>query len=191
MSQFPIPGWAADVADAQFTDPVLLNERATKFERTVKRRNLVEYAAGALCLIAFGAMSIGGVVEGQLVFAAASALCFVCVLVVLWQLQKRGSYEPLRPEDNCLSHLRDQYDRQYKALRSVPLWYLGPLAVGVFGFHTAMIAQFAMIGGLSKALEGTWQTIATTAAFFGFVWWLNWFAARKLKKQIDQIDALS
>ena len=191
MSQFPIPDWAAQVDDAQFTDPALLQTRARKFERTIKRRNFIEYAAGALCLVAFGSMSVAGIAEGQPVFAAASSLCMVCVLIVLWQLNKRGSYEPLRPEDSCRNHLREQYERQYKALRSVPVWYLGPLAVGVFGFHGAMLVQFATIGGWTKALEGTWQTIAFTAAFFAFVWWLNWFAARKLKEQIDQIDALT
>ena len=191
MSQFPIPDWVSDTDDAHFTDPALLHTRAQKFARTITRRNFIEYAAGALCLVAFGSMSVGGVVKGQPVFAAASSLCVVCVLIVLWQLTKRGSYEPLRPEDSCLNHLRDQYERQYKALRSVPIWYLGPLAVGVFGFYATMLFQFAMIGGWAKAFEGTWQAIACTAAFFLFVWWLNWFAARKLKKQIEQMDALS
>jgi len=191
MSQFPIPEWAAHVDDAQFTDPALVQTRATKFERTIKRRNLLEYAAGALCFVLFGALAIGGVSKGEPLFAAGAALCVVCVGIVLWQLNARGSYRPPLPEESCLDHLRSQYHRQYEALRAVPVWYLGPLAVGVFGFYALMIIQFSRVGGLAKALEGTWQPMLTTAAFFGFVWWLNWFAARKLKKQIDQIDALT
>lgn len=190
MSHFPIPEWAADIDDAQFTDPALVKTRAAKFERTIKRRNILEYAAGALCFVLFGAMAVASAYKGEFVFAAAAALCLLCVGVVMWQLNARGSYQPSPPEENCLTHLRGQYERQYRALRSVPLWYLGPLAFAIFVFYAAMIVQFTQIGGLAKALEGTWQPMLSTAAFFGFVWWLNWFAAGKLKKQIDQIDAL-
>lgn len=190
MSQFPIPEWAVAVDDAQFTDPALVKTRAAKFERTIKCRNFIEYAAALLCVIMFGALCAFGIMKGELVFSAGGALCTACTMVVAWQLHKRGSYEPQRPEESCLEHLRAQYQRQYDALRTVPLWYLGPLAVGVFGFYAIMIVQFTIVGDFAKAMEGTWQPILATAAFFGFVWWLNWFAAGKLKKQIEQIDAL-
>ena len=191
MSRFPIPEWAADIDDAQFTDPAKVKTRAVKFERTIKRRNFIEYAAGALSFVLFGGLAIASAYKGEFFFAAPAALCVICVGVVLWQLNKRGSYQPSPPEETCLTHLRGQYERQYEALRTVPLWYLGPLALGIFSFYAAMIVQFTQLGGFAKALEGTWQPILGTAAFFGFVWWLNWFSAGKLKKQIDQIDALA
>ncbi|MEM7688168.1 MAG: hypothetical protein AAF291_04030 [Pseudomonadota bacterium] len=190
MTQLPIPEWAAAVADAEFTDPALIQKRASKFERTIKRRNILEYAAGALCVVLFGALAIGGVMKSEYLFAAGGALCVVCTGIVIWQLHARGSYRLPLPEESCLDHLRSQYQRQYDALHSVPVWYLGPLAVGVFGFYALMIVQFTQIGGLGKALEGTWKPIVATTAFFIFVGWLNRFAARKLKDKIDQIDAL-
>ena len=191
MSQFPIPDWATDVDTREFTDPALLAGRASKFERTIKRRNFLEYAAALLSVGLFGALFVFGLLEGEIVFVAGGALCTVCTMIVAWQLHKRGSYEQPLPEESCLEHLRSQYERQYHALRTVPYWYLGPLAIGVFGFYAIMIAKFTIMGSFAKALEGTLQPMLFTAAFFGFVWWLNWFAAGKLKRQIEQIDALN
>ena len=190
MSQFPIPDWASDSDEAHFSDPATIKSRAAKFERTIKRRNLIESAAGALCFAGFGALTWKAAQEGEFVIANAYAFCIACVAVVLWQLAARGSYEPQRPEESCLAHLREQYQRQYEALRGVPQWYLGPIALGITAVYTAMMIKFTEVGGLAKALEGTWVPIAGTAAFFAFVWWLNWTAARGLKKRIEQIDAL-
>lgn len=190
MSNFPIPEWATSVEDAQFTDPAQVQTRAAKFERTIKRRNFIEYAAGAFCIISFGGLAYGSLQMTEYLIAGAYALCIACVVFVLWQLRARGSHRPLRPEESCLDHLRDQYLRQYNALRTVPQWYLGPLTLGVITVYTTMIIKFSQMGGLAKALEGIWQPLLGTAAFFGFVWWLNWFAAQKLKRQIDQIDTL-
>ncbi len=191
MSHFPIPEWAAHVGDAEFTDPTLVQTRAAKFEKTIKRRNVIEYAAGALCLVGFGVAAAGAFQAAEYLIAGAFAFSSACVLVVLWQLNARGSYRPSPPEESCLAHLRGQYERQYDALRTVPMWYLGPIALGVFSVYAAMIIKFTQVGGLAKALEGTWQPLLGTVAFFGFVWWLNWFAAGKLKAQIDQIDTLA
>lgn len=190
MSHFPIPEWAAQVDNAQFTDPALVQSRAARFERTIKRRNIIEYAAGALAAALFGAFAVGAAAMGEYLFAAAGALCIACVAVVLWQLNARGSYRPSPPEASCLEHLRAQYQRQYEALRSVPRWYLGPLAFALLGFYAAFAYRFAQVGGWEKAFEGLWQPVALTAAFFVFVGALNLFAARGLKRQIDQIDAL-
>ncbi|MEM7700608.1 MAG: hypothetical protein AAF251_01590 [Pseudomonadota bacterium] len=190
MSQLPIPEWAATVDDAQFTDPAKVKARAAKFERTIRRRNVIEYAAGALCIAGFAYGGVFAALEAEYLMAFALAFCIGCILLVLWQLNARGSYLLAPPEETCLQHLRGQYVRQYHALRSVPVWYLGPIALGLSAVYAAMILRFAQMGGLAKALEGTWQPIAGTALLFGFIWWLNWFAAEKLKKQIDQIDAL-
>lgn len=191
MSHLPIPEWGAQVADAEFTDPAKLQARAAKFEGTIKRRNFLEYAASVLCVIAFGSSSFGALSVGEYGIGAAFAFCVVCVMAVLWQLNARGSYRPIPPEESCLAHLRGQYQRQYEALRSVPVWYLGPIALGLASVYTAMLVKFTQVGGLAKAFEGTWLPMLGTAAFLGFVWWLNWHAAGDLKKQIDRIDALA
>ncbi len=191
MSQFPIPQWAAAVDDAQFTDPALIETRAAQFERTIKRRNVLEYAAGGLALVLFGALAIGALAIGEYLFAAAGALCIGSILVVLWQLNARGSYRPAPPEATCLEHLRAQYKRQYEALRSVPVWYLGPFAIGLTGFYGAFAYRFAQVGGWEKALEGVWLPMLGTAAFFLAVWALNAFAARALKQRIQQLDRIS
>ena len=191
MTNFPIPEWATQVDNAQFTDPALVQTRAAKFERTIKRRNILEYAAGALAATLFGAQAIGAALIGEYLFAAAGALCALSVLVVLWQLHKRGSYRPAPPEASCLDHLRAQYQRQYEALRSVPRWYLGPITLGLLGFYATTAYKAAQTIGWTKAIEGIGQPVLYTALFCVAVGALNLFAARGLKRQIDQIDALT
>ncbi|MEL6738479.1 MAG: hypothetical protein AAFO28_06095, partial [Pseudomonadota bacterium] len=159
MTRLPIPDWAAEIDTAEFTDPALLKSRAAKFERTIKRRNILEYAAGGLAAVLFGAFAFGAAIYGEYVFSAAAVLCVGSILVVLWQLAKRGSFHSALPEQSCLDHLRTQYERQYEALRSVPLWYLGPIGLGLTGFYAAFAFRFAQVGGWHKALEGVAQPV--------------------------------
>jgi len=191
MSQFPIPEWAALIDDAQFTDPAQVQARAEAFESTIKWRNILEYAAGALAVGLFAALSIGAIAIGEYIFAAAGLFVAVCVMVVLWQLHKRGSHQPARLEMPCLDHLRSQYERQYHALRTVPVWYLGPVALGLAGFYAAFAFKFARVGGWMEAAEALWQPVLVTSAVFAGIWVLNALAARSLKRRIDQIDTLA
>lgn len=190
MNRFPIPEWAADIDDAQFTDPAKVKTRAAKFERTIKRRNVLEYAAGGLAVVLFGGLSIGALSKAEYFIAAAGALCVACTVYVLFQLNKRGSSIAARPEESCLAHLRGQYERQYHALRTVPQWYLAPIGLGLFGYYALFAVQYGQRVGLEKALDGIWHPLLGTAALFAFFWWLNARAARSLKQRIDQIDAL-
>lgn len=190
MSSFPIDLWITQLPDARFTDPAECRMRATRFERTVRLRNVIEYAAGGLALVLFAGLFAAALSRGEVLIAAAGALCAVCVGVVLWQLHARGSLNPVRPEQSCLDHLRGQYRRQYDALRSVPQWYLGPPTLGLGALYAAITVRAADSIGWASALEGmAWPVLATLGGFGGIAA-LNLWAARAIRQRLEALEGL-
>ncbi len=180
--------WHAQNAADTFTQPGDLMDRTSTFERQVRRRNLIEYAAGGFVLaisipaaVLFASIGITGM-------ALSMALVALGVLVVLWNLHRRASAEMRRPEVECRTHLLAQYRRQADALRKVPLWYIGPLIPGVLGVYATV--AFMAVGqvGVWDIAEHIGLPLAATLAFFGFVVWLNLRAARKLDEQAKALE---
>lgn len=190
MNSSPIDLWITQLPDARFTDPAQCRERAARLARTVRLRNILEYAAGGLALVLFAGLSAGALVKQEGLIAAAGALCAVCVAVVLWQLHARASLNPPRPEQSCLDHLRGQYHRQYTALRSVPQWYLGPPALGLGALYAAIAARVADTLGWAHTLEGMAWPILATLGVFAAIAALNLWAARSLRQHLDALDRL-
>ena len=96
-----------------------------------------------------------------------------------------------RPEDDCATHLRRQYERQYEALRTVPIWYVGPFMPGLLGFYLAVTARVAEVIGWGNALTGIAGPAAVSFGLIGIILFANWVGARGLKRKIEEIDALA
>ncbi|MEL7689643.1 hypothetical protein [Citromicrobium bathyomarinum] len=180
--------WHAHAAENAFTQPEDLMNRTSSFERQVRRRNVIEYLAGALVIALTIPMVALFVSIGFTGMALSMALVALGVIIVLWNLRRRASAEVRRPEVECRTHLLAQYRRQADALRKVPLWYIGPLIPGV-------LAVYATIGLRAVGQVEAWDIVrnlgiplAATLAFFGFVIWLNLRAARKLAEQAKALD---
>ena len=191
MTLPPFPAWQNTASEAEFSDPAACAARASKFERTIRRRNLIEYAAGALVIVLFAASSAGAMIKGEWMIALSMALTVVGAVVVMWGLHRRASNLARHPEDPCVLHLRRQYERQYEALRDVPKWYLGPLIPGVALFYISVTLGTAKVTGWAEALDGMVWPVAATVGLFGAIALANRIAARSLKKKIDEIDALA
>jgi hypothetical protein len=84
---------------------------------------------------------------------------------------------------------REQMVRQRDALRSIFWWYLLPFFPGLLILMSAGGARPQPAGG-EGATAGGLIVMCLTVSVFPFVWWLNQLAARKLQKQIDEIDEL-
>ena len=181
--------WQAEDAAGIFTRPEELVHRTSRFERQVRRRNLIEYAAGALLLCLEVPAFVMFVAIGEPMMAGAMVLMALGTLWVLWNQYKRASMQRRRPEEDCRSHLVAQYRRQAEALRTVPLWYIGPLLPGVLGVYGAV--AFKAIGKVDAwdILAEMGPPFGATLAFFGFVMWLNQRAARGLRRQADELEA--
>jgi len=182
--------WQAEGAAQTFTNPEELQKRSTGFERTIRRRNLIEYAAGALLLCLEVPAFVMFAMTGEPLMAGAMVLMLLGTLAVLWNLHRRASTQARRPEEDCRSHLVSQYRRQAEALRAAPWWYIGPLLPGVLGAYGTV--AFKAIGEADAwdILTEMGPPFGATIAFFGFVIWLNLRAARSLQKQADALEAV-
>lgn len=191
MSLPPFPAWQNAASEASFSDPATCAARASKFERTIRRRNLIEYAAGAFVIVLFTASSAGAASKGEWLIALSMALTVVGAVIVLLGLRRRASNLDRRPEDPCVLHLRRQYERQFEALRDVPKWYLGPLIPGLALFYFAVTLGTAEVTGWLEALRGIAWPVVATIGLFGVIALANWIAARSLRRKIEEIDALA
>lgn len=191
MNRPPIPGWHDEGRDAAFSDPAACNARATAFERKIRRRNFIEYAAGVLVTVLFGGSALGAIAKGEVLITAGLLTIIVGVWVALWNLRQRGSNLERRPEEPCLDHLKRQYRRQYEALRAVPLWYIGPMVPGVALFYFGVAEGVARTLGWSEALSGLAKPVAISFGIFAAIALANVVAARMIRRKIAELDTLA
>lgn len=187
MTNEPFGWWKTSTEFADFSAPELCRTRLTTFERTIRRRNAIEYAAGALVAVLFGGALIGSLAAGEWAFALAGALTLAGTAMVLVHLRRFGSNLDPNPALDCRSHLMAQLTRQQALLRKVPQWYLAPLVPGICAFYGITAAKVAQVQGWATALEGIWLPLLATALFFAFVAWLNLSAARKLDEELGRL----
>lgn len=159
---------------------------ARGFQSRIRRRNLVEYVASAIVVAAF---------SGYVVFLPspilklASAMTVVGCLVVVWQLHRRGSARALPPGASGQSSLafhRAELVRQRDALRTVWLWYLAPFAPGMVLFNVGLLLRQP-----GPPLAQRLVLPAMMLAVFVGIWLLNLKGARRLQREIDDLDAIA
>lgn len=149
-----------------------LQTRARRFDRTISRRNLIEYAAVVFVVIAFAAIAAMG---GEVLIRVGAISVAVGALIVAWQLRRRASVQPpsaVLGAAPVAQAYRDALSRQRDALASVWVWYLLPL-----------------LPGLVLMSWGRWSTLLATLAVFGGIGWLNTHAARRLDRKVQALDA--
>lgn len=169
----------------QETQPVSLTlteirMKSEGYERRIRRRNAIEYAASAVVVVLFGAYAF--LLPGLLV-KLGSVLVIAGTLVVVWQLHRRASVEQTSASD-CTSHLRGLLERQRDALRSVALWYLGPL---VPGMAVLLVGLYIRAMPVPQARLRVLIVAGICVFVFAGVWLLNRWGAKRLQKQIDAL----
>ena len=190
MSPSPLPLWTAAASDAAFTAPEACVARASAFERRIARRNRRERIAGLIQLPFWGGLGGFFLWEGEWLIGLALLLCGAGVLVVLRNLARRASNLAPQPEEPCLTHLERQYRRQYDALQSVPLWYVGPLVPGTLAVFAAVTAGVAESKGWIAALEGALWPVTLTFGLFAVVILLNRAGARSIAADLARLKTL-
>jgi hypothetical protein len=169
-----------------------LTAGAAGFEGKVRRRNLIEYAAGAVVILFFGAGALFG--HFGWMMRSGMGLGVLGVAFILWQLHRRG-----RPgqtpaggsAESLLIFQRTELARQRDALKSVPLWYLAPV---VPSFVMTMLGRWLQDPVRGRGVQEDHAMILTGAVIalllFVIVWLLNALGAAKLDRAIDRIDLL-
>ena len=181
--------WRAESTANTFTNPEDLMDRTSAFERKVRRRNLIEYAAGGLIMLVGTPAAVMLGLIGEPGLASSVMLVVIGTGLILWNLHRRASTEKRLPEDDCRSHLRRQYQRQADSLRKVPQWYIGPLLPGVLGIYGTIALKAVGRVDAWEILTEVGRPLGFTLVFFGIVIWLNLRAARSLQRQAEELEA--
>lgn len=172
---------AQDVPALQPLAQQQLAEQAAKLQGTVSRRNRREVIAAIVIAPVF--LFYAWFCPHWLSQLGA-LLTVVGMGVVVWQMGRRASARPL-PESwagSLLAFHRSELVRQRDALRSVWLWYVGPITPGITLFICGRQIE-----------NGQWQPwpFVITALLMAGVVGLNRYAARGLQREIDKLDELT
>jgi hypothetical protein len=162
--------------------------KAQKFQRKIGRRNLREYLAGLIVVIFFG-YSLWR--NPDTVTRVGFVLIIAAIFYVMYQLHHRGSARGPAAGMGSASWLefhRRELERQRDLVRSVWSWYLGPMIPG----------WVILMVGMARTNPGHLRRPGLSLAVFNlvaalvFLWIgrLNHRAARRLQRQIDELDAL-
>ncbi len=162
---------------------------AGKFERRIHWRNLREYVA-AIMVVIFCAYEFSR--GNDPLVRTGFGLIIAGMVYLIWHLLSKGSWRPL-PQDvgltSCIEFQRRQLVQQRDLLTNVWRWYLGPM---VPGMAVLLVAFYRANPGhvKSPALVVVPEAIFMAAVCLG-VAKLNANAARRLQRQIDELDEAS
>jgi hypothetical protein len=160
-----------------------IHVRAERFQSRIRVRNWIEYAAGAVVIVAFTAMALEAPNWGV---RAGTGLIILGVFIIAWNLATLAG-AARRDEGMAWADFhRAELVRQRDALRSVWRWYLAPVVPGlaVFIAASAFSTGLPLAGGLVVTLLG----FAWIGAVFAAIAWINARAARRLDAEIAALD---
>ena len=172
-----------------------LRQASHKLARRVFWRNLREYFAAAIVIVAF---SYYFYEFHTVLLRLGSGLTIAGVLFMAFQLFKKGS--PMTGAEaietrNCLDFYRAELVKQRDLLLSVWKWYLLPLVPGLVLFFAGefQLAFMQQTLQASRTRIDLWlgMVCAAGAGIFLLVAKLNYWAARKLQAKIDALDGAS
>jgi len=190
--------WQRSSGEPPRFTPEQLRGRISKFERTIGRRNLVEYIAAALVIVLFAYYCW---MFPTLLLRLGCGLMIAGTAYVIYQLHRRASARPA-PADmairSCVDFQRAELARQRDALNAVWSWYLLPFVPGMavfllglfqFTMHIAEAAGRPFRSGI--AVMAFSFVAACIAIVFAAIWLLNRRAAGYLQREIDELDRLT
>lgn len=168
-----------------------MRERASAFERKVRRRNMIEYVAAGIVIVMF-AWYATWPAPATLLWPIANIMIIIGTLVVVRNLHRiaRASATPASaPVEALLDFHRAGLVRQRDALRTVWLWYLAPFLPGLALWFAAL-----WVGTPSHMQTLKWSmSLGVSAAFaalvFAAIAVLNLIGAARLDRLIDELDS--
>ena len=170
-----------------------LTTAATGFERKIRRRNRIEYAAGGFACLGFVCMGV--FTRQNLITHVGDVVMILGVAFALWQLHRRSN--PARTPaggttETLLAFQRQELARQRDALKAVPVWYLLPfvpgfILLGVGAFQDrATVRHMPLPQNLQLVLFSAMVLALTLTA----LWLANAWVAERLDRGVERIDAM-
>lgn len=159
-----------------------IRAQAQRFQKRIRNRNVREYIASIIVILIFTSYIF---LLKPVVLRVASGMIIVGTLWAMFQLHKRASTRTPpggAASTACLEFHRRKLERQRDALLGIWTWYLLPFMPGIVLF----IAGIAMAPG-ARGWVATLIVIAVFAATITFVLKLNYRAARRVQRMIDEL----
>ena len=164
----------------------LVEKQMQHFDRKITTRNLREYIGGALVAIIFLWIAFHSPTP---LIRAGALLVVASGLWIIFYLRSYGDRPP-DPSQNLADYqlaLLERYDRQIRLLKSVKMWYLLPMYIGL------MVMSFGLAKQHSAAF--VWSDLLAPAiytAVFAVIWWLNEVSAvKRLRNDRAKLLALT
>src|SRR5476649_1432122 len=102
-----------------------IHEKAHVFQSKVRRRNLIEYIA---CVVGIAGYAPALFQRNNWMMQAGAAMIIAAIVFIAWQLHRRASAAALPvSSDTLIDFHRRELIRQRDALRSIAVWYIGPI----------------------------------------------------------------
>lgn len=165
-----------------------VRRKARGFQKTIRRRNMMEYAASILVLIVFGGVALTVPDWGV---RAGAALIMLGTLYVVWKLHTMARAAGAAEMDAALS-LTDFHKgellRQRAALATVWRWYLMPFVPGMIVFLSAVSFASDNPAPLAAKLTVFLFSLGIVGALFAGIAWLNGRAVKALDAEIAALE---
>lgn len=153
----------------------------SKQSSMIRRRDLVENLAAVFVIIFFGRWAISVPDRAQQVGATVVVLGAVVVIAVMWfgrRLFKEADMAAT-PREACALQLQ-AVERQQRMLRWVPVWYIGPVGVGV------VCIAFATMEGMGLVC----YLIFCAILFIGIAYMNARAATKTLQPEIEKLSEM-
>ena len=162
---------------------------AQRFQSRIRTRNMIEYAAAAFVIAAFGWVAAAA---PEPIVRIGAGLIVLGALYVCWQLYRLGRAATRSELDagaqSWAAFHRGELTRQRQALSTVWSWYLAPFVPGMLVFLAGVSFTPANSAPLPLRLGVFVAGVALMAAVFAAIAWLNAQVTRKLDAQIAALD---
>ena len=177
--------WVAVDSRSSKKEPTMLvhelHQLKAKQSATVRKRDLTENLAALFVIFFFGRWAITTNDLNQQIGASIVVVSAIVVMVVMWCGRRTFTQADMAstPREACELQLK-AVERQQRMLRSVPIWYITPMGIGVVWIAFSMMKGAFLLGYLTVC-----------AILFVGITYLNSRAARVgLQPEIDKLSEM-
>ena len=166
-----------------------IHVHAQRFQSRIRSRNMIEYAAVAFVIVAFGWMATS---MPEPIVRVGAGLIVLGALYVCWKLHQLGRAATRSELDagaqSWAAFHRAELMRQLEALRTVWSWYLAPFVPGMLVFLAGVSFTEANPAPFPVRLGVFLSGLGLMAGVLAVIWLLNAAAAKRLDAEIAALD---